>query len=82
MPSRAENLDRSRTWWERRRARGICAVCQLPLDMDRAYPVHLECSRLLNRRYTYAQVRAMSPTERRATSQYFDRGRRKDLEQL
>lgn len=68
MTSRAANLDRSRAWWEKRRARGICAVCRLPLDADRPWPVHQECARLLDRHYTYAQIRAMSPAERRVTS--------------
>lgn len=79
MVSRAAARDRSLAWWEQRRARGVCAVCQLPLGADKAWPVHAECARLLDRRYTYADIRAMSPAERRAKSAKI---RRKDLEQL
>jgi len=68
MQSRAADLDRSRAWWERRRARGICAVCTLPLAADKVWPVHLECARLVRKGHTYAEVRAMSPTEREQES--------------
>lgn len=64
MASRAENLDRSRAWWDHRRARGICAVCNEPLETDRSWPVHRVCARLVDRHFTYAQIRAMSPAER------------------
>jgi len=51
--------ERSRAWWDQRRARGICAVCRHPLDRDRTWPVHPVCRTWLKWGLTYAEVRAL-----------------------
>jgi hypothetical protein len=75
---RAADIDRSMAWWEKRLARGVCAVCTLPLPEDFApkTPIHRECARLTDRGYTYQEVRAMPPGERTERSTHPVPGRR------
>ena len=35
--------DRSRGWWDQRRALGICAACRRPIPDDKKFPLHTAC---------------------------------------